>query len=207
MARAKVKVCGITRRDDALRAADLGASAVGFVFWPRSPRYVEPETAAAFARELPADVAPVGVFVDPAVSDVRRIAELVGLAAVQLHGDEPATLCDGLPYRVLKAVAVAGETTTSDAAGRVPGHITVLLDARDPVRRGGTGRTVDWRVAAGVAARRRIFLAGGLAPENVGAALSTVRPYGIDVSSGVEEQPGRKDAGRLREFFEEVARA
>lgn len=207
MARAKVKVCGITRRDDALRAADLGASAVGFVFWPRSPRYVEPETAAAFARELPADVAPVGVFVDPAVSDVRRIAELVGLAAVQLHGDEPATLCDGLPYRVLKAVAVAGETTTSDAAGRVPGHITVLLDARDPVRRGGTGRTVDWHVAAGVAARRRIFLAGGLAPENVGAALSTVRPYGIDVSSGVEEQPGRKDAGRLREFFEEVARA
>ncbi len=206
MARAKVKVCGITRRDDALLAADLGASAIGFVFWPRSPRYVEPETAAALARELPADVAPVGVFVDPAVSDVRRIAELVGLAAVQLHGDEPATLCDGLPYRVLKAVAVEGETTR-DAAGRVPGHITVLLDARDPVRRGGTGRTVDWRVAAGVAARRRIFLAGGLAPENVGAALETVRPYGIDVSSGVEEQPGRKDAGRLREFFEEVARA
>ena len=206
MAGAKVKVCGITLRDDALLAADLGASAVGFVFWPRSPRYVEPETAAEIARELPADVAPVGVFVDPTVDEVRRIAGQVGLAAVQLHGDEPATLCDGLPYRVLKAVPVTGETTCA-AAGRVPSRITVLLDARDPVRRGGTGRTVDWGVAASVAARRRIFLAGGLCPENVGEALRIVRPYGIDVSSGVEEQPGRKAAGRLREFFQEVAHA
>ncbi len=203
---ARVKVCGITRRDDALRAADLGASAVGFVFWPRSPRYVDPEQATAIARDLPPDVAPVGVFVDPTVTAVQRIAAQVGLAAVQLHGDEPATLCDDLPYRVLKAVAVAGDGTY-EAAARVPSRITVLLDARDPVRRGGTGRTVDWGVAADVAARRRIFLAGGLCPENVGEALRTVRPYGIDVSSGVETLPGRKDAGRLRDFFEEVARA
>ena len=206
MAGARIKVCGITRRDDALLAADLGASAVGFVFWPPSPRYVEPVHAAAIARELPADVAPVGVFVDSPVDDVRRIAAEVGLSAVQLHGDEPPTLCDGLPYRVLKAVAVAGEATL-DAADRVPARITVLLDARDPIRKGGTGRTVDWRVAAAVAARRRIFLAGGLCPENVGTALRTVRPYGIDVSSGIEARPGRKDAGRLRDFFEEVARA
>ena len=206
MTGARVKVCGITRRDDALLAADLGASAIGFVFWPGSPRYVEPETAAAIARELPADVAPVGVFVDPTVGEVRLIAAQVGLAAVQLHGDEPATLCDGLPYRVLKAVPVAGEATCA-AAERVPARITVLLDARDPLRKGGTGRTVDWGVAADVAARRRIFLAGGLCPENVGEALRTVRPYGIDVSSGVEAQPGRKDGGRLRDFFEEVARA
>lgn len=206
MAGAKVKVCGITRRDDALLAADLGASAVGFVFWPRSPRYVEPEAAAAISRELPADVAPIGVFVDAPVDDVRRIAAEVGLAAVQLHGDEPPTLCDGLPYRVLKAVPVAG-AATHDAADRVPSRVTVLLDARDPIRKGGTGRTVDWSVAAGVAARRRIFLAGGLRSENVGEALRVVRPYGIDVSSGVEAEPGRKDAGRLRGFFEEVARA
>lgn len=206
MAGAKVKVCGITRLDDALLAADLGASAVGFVFWPRSPRYVEPEAAAAISRELPADVAPIGVFVDAPVDDVRRIAAEVGLAAVQLHGDEPPTLCDGLPYRVLKAVPVAG-AATHDAADRVPSRVTVLLDARDPIRKGGTGRTVDWSVAAGVAARRRIFLAGGLRPENVGEALRVVRPYGIDVSSGVEAEPGRKDAGRLRGFFEEVARA
>ena len=206
MTGARVKVCGITRREDALLAADLGASAVGFVFWPHSPRYVEPEAAAEIARALPADVAPVGVFVDPSVDDVRRIAARVGLAAVQLHGDEPATLCDGLPYRVLKAVPVAGAATRA-AAERVPRRVTVLLDARDPVRRGGTGRTVDWGVAAEVAAGRRIFLAGGLDPGNVGEALRTVRPYGVDVSSGVETRPGRKDAGRLRVFFEEVARA
>ena len=202
----KVKVCGVTRRDDALLAADLGAAAVGFVFWTRSPRYVDPEDAAAIARELPADVAPVGVFVDPTVDEVQRIAARVGLAAVQLHGDESPTLCDGLPYRVLKAVPVAGEGTCA-AADRLPSRITVLLDARDPVRRGGTGRTVDWEVAAEVAARRRVFLAGGLCPENVAEALRTVRPYGLDVSSGIEARPGRKDAGRLRDFFEEVARA
>ncbi len=203
---AKVKVCGITRRDDALLAADLGASAVGFIFWPRSPRYVEPEQATAIACALPPDVAPVGVFVDPTVAEVQRIAAQVGLAAVQLHGDESPTLCDGLPYRVLKAVPVAGDGTCA-AAARVPSRITVLLDASDPVRKGGTGRTVDWGVAADVAARRRIFLAGGLCPENVGEALRTVRPYGIDVSSGIEARPGRKDAGRLRSFFEEVGRA
>lgn len=207
MTGARVKVCGITRREDALLAADLGASAVGFVFWPHSPRYVEPEAAAEIARALPADVAPVGVFVDPPLDDVRRIAARVGLAAVQLHGDEPATLCDGLPYRVLKAVPVVAGAATRAAAERVPRRVTVLLDARDPVRRGGTGRTVDWGVAAEVAARRRIFLAGGLGPGNVGEALRTVRPYGVDVSSGVEARPGRKDAGRLRVFFEEVARA
>lgn len=207
MTGARVKVCGITRREDALLAADLGASAVGFVFWPHSPRYVEPEAAAEIARALPADVAPVGVFVDPPLDDVRRIAARVGLAAVQLHGDEPATLCDGLPYRVLKAVPVVAGAATRAAAERVPRRVTVLLDARDPVRRGGTGRTVDWGVAAEVAARRRIFLAGGLGPGNVGEALRTVRPYGVDVSSGVETRPGRKDAGRLRVFFEEVARA
>lgn len=206
MAGARVKVCGITRRDDALLAADLGASAVGFVFWQQSPRYVEPAVAAAIARHLPADVAPIGVFVNAPVDEMRRVAVEVGLAAVQLHGDEPPTLCDELPYRVLKAVAVVG-AATHEAADRVPSRVTVLLDARDPVRKGGTGRTVDWRVAAEVAVRRRIFLAGGLRPENVGEALRAVRPYGIDVSSGVEVEPGRKDSGRLRSFFQEVARA
>ena len=199
----KVKVCGITRPEDAALAVDLGASAVGFVFWPRSPRYVAPAAAAAMARALPPDVAPVGVFVDPTRDDVDAIAARVGLAGVQLHGDEPATLCDGLPYRVMKAVPVDGDAT-HDRVDEVPAGITVLLDARDPARRGGTGRTVDWTVASAVAARRRIFLAGGLRPENVGEALRVVRPYGIDVSSGVEAEPGRKDAGRLRAFFDQV---
>lgn len=203
----KVKVCGITRVDDALLASDLGASAVGFVFWPRSPRHVAPAEARAIAARLPGDVAPVGVFVDPSAGEVRRVVEEVGLAAVQLHGDEPPAFCRELPYRVIKAIGVDGADGTRAAAREVPAEATVLLDARDPERRGGTGRTVDWEIAAAVAAERRVFLAGGLGAANVGAAIRTVRPYGLDVSSGVESAPGRKDPTRLRAFFDEVARA
>ena len=203
----KVKVCGITRVDDALLASDLGASAVGFVFWPRSPRHVAPAAARAIAARLPVAVAPVGVFVDPSAGEVRRVVEEVGLAAVQLHGDEPPAFCRELPYRVIKAIGVDGADGTRAAAREVPAEATVLLDARDPERRGGTGRTVDWEIAAAVAAERRVFLAGGLGAANVGAAIRTVRPYGLDVSSGVESAPGRKDPTRLRAFFDEVARA
>ena len=200
-----VKVCGITRRRDALLAAELGASAVGFVFWPRSPRYVEPPAAAAIARLLPPAVAPVGVFVDPTRDFVRSVAARVGLAAAQLHGDEPPTLFRGLPCRIIKAVPVEGEATPKRVAA-LPESVTVLLDAPDPVLKGGTGRTVDWTVASRVAARRRVFLAGGLRPENVREALRRVRPHGIDVSSGVEAGVGRKDAERLRAFFDAVRR-
>ena len=203
----KVKVCGITRVSDALLASDLGASAVGFVFWPRSPRHVAPAEARAIAARLPGDVAPVGVFVDPSAEEVRQVVEEVGLAAVQLHGDEPPAFCRELPYRVIKAVGVDGAAATSAAAGAVPAEATVLLDVRDTERRGGTGRTVDWEIAAAVAAERRVFLAGGLGAANAGAAIRTVRPYGLDVSSGVESAPGRKDPALLRSFFDEVARA
>ena len=200
-----VKVCGITRRQDAARAAELGAAAVGFVFWRRSPRYIDPPDAAAIVRTLPPEVAPVGVFVNPTRDSVRRIAETVGLATVQLHGDEPATLCDGLPYVVWKAVPIDGDRDATRARlDRVPASVTVLLDAADRTRRGGTGRTIDWEEAAAIAVRRRVILAGGLAPDNVGAALRAVRPAGIDVSSGVEASPGVKDHERLRAFFDAV---
>ena len=203
----KVKVCGITRVDDALLASDLGASAVGFVFWPRSPRCLDPAEARTIAARLPGDVAPVGVFVDPSAAEVRQVVAEVGLAAVQLHGDEPAAFCRELPYRVIKAVGVDGAAATRSAAAAVPEEATVLLDARDPERRGGTGRVVDWEIAAGVAAERRVFLAGGLGPANARAAIRAVRPYGLDVSSGLESAPGRKDPALLRAFFDEVARA
>ena len=184
-------------------AADLGASAVGFVFWEKSPRYVAPAVAAEIARCLPADVAPVGVFVDADVDEICQTASTVGLAAVQLHGDEAATLCDALPYRIIKAVDVDGASTQARVAS-VPAETTVLLDSHDPIRRGGTGCCVDWNIAALVAAKRRIFLAGGLGPDNVAEAVRVVRPYGVDVSSGVEVSPGAKDASRLRAFFNEV---
>ena len=202
----KVKVCGITRTADAMRASDLGASAVGFIFWKKSRRYVDPDSAKVIAAQLPPDVAPVGVFVDPAYEEVCEVAAHVGLAAVQLHGDESFDFCRGLPYRVVKAVAV-GEATTADEIRAIPAEITPLLDAHDPLGRGGTGRTIDWSVASAVARERRVFLSGGLAPNNVLRAIRTVRPYGVDVSSGVEAAPGQKDAERLRVFFEQVARA
>jgi len=203
-----VKVCGITRAGDAALAAELGASAVGFIFWPRSPRYIEPAAAARIARSLPGNVAPVGVFVNPTREEVREVAGTVGLSAVQLHGDEPATLCEGLPYDVWKAVAVdSNRDATCARVDRVPEEVTVLLDASDKTRRGGTGQTIDWGIAATIAAARRTVLAGGLAPENAGAALRLVRPYGLDVSSGVEASPGRKDPDRLRAFFDAVRTA
>ncbi len=202
----KVKICGITRAQDAVLASDLGASAIGFVFWARSPRYVDPVEARAIAAQLPPDVAPIGVFVDPSIDEVRQVVEHVGLAAVQLHGDEAPTVYGEWPYRVIKAIGERGAATV-DAVRAVPDNVTVLLDASDDKRRGGTGRTVDWSVARAIAARRRTFLAGGLRPTNVAEAIRVVSPYGLDVSSGVEAEPGRKDPARLRDLFDAVARA
>ena len=200
----KVKVCGITRLTDALLASDLGASAVGFVFWEKSPRYIEPDRAREIASALPPDVAPVGVFVDASRQHLVDLAEHVGLAAVQLHGDETPEFSQDLPYRVMKAVPVSDAADVKEAL-RWPGSIMVLLDAADPVRKGGTGRTIDWGIAASVAEHRRVFLAGGLTPANVGDAVRTVRPYAIDVSSGVETAPGVKAPVLVQAFFAAVS--
>ncbi len=202
----KVKVCGITRLPDALLASDLGASAIGFVFWERSPRAIDPQSAARIAARVPADVAPIGVFVDASPAWVREVVQRVGLTAVQLHGDEQVERWADLPARVVKAVAVRS-TADVQAALRLPAHVTVLLDGHDPVRRGGTGRTLDWTLAAAVARERRTFLAGGLRPENVAAAIEAVGPYGIDASSGLEASPGVKSPARLRAFFGAVRTA
>jgi phosphoribosylanthranilate isomerase len=145
-------------------------------------------------------VAPIGVFVDQPDEYVRGVAELVGLAAVQLHGDEPIETFARAPYRVIKSVPV-GASFDPETAGSIPKHVTVLLDAHDPVRRGGTGRVIDWTAAAAVARTRRTILSGGLNASNVRGALDSVRPYAVDVSSGVEASPGVKDPPKLRELF------
>lgn len=194
-----IKVCGITRMEDALLAASVGVSALGFVFWPGSPRYVEPEAAQRIIGLLPPMIAVVGVFVNQPLEDVRRIAAEIGLTAVQLHGAETADYWNSLSPRVIKAVPLSSRAD-ADAIGRYPREVTLLLDAHDPVRYGGTGRTIDWRVAAAIAATRPVILSGGLRPDNVAAAIQQVRPYGVDVSSGVEQQPGVKDASRLQAF-------
>ena len=196
----KVKVCGITRGADAVLAAELGAWAVGFVFWERSPRSVDPAAAAGIVAALPPEVMPVGVFVDPAKDRVCEVAEQVQLATIQLHGQETVEFCNDLPYRVIKAVPLRTAADIETVTG-LPNDISVLLDAQDPVSKGGTGRTIDWTLAAAAAKQRRVLLAGGLGPENVAKAVETVRPYGVDASSGLEAAPGIKDAGKMRAFF------
>jgi phosphoribosylanthranilate isomerase len=195
----KVKICGITTVEDALLAAELGASAIGLVFWPNSPRFVEVAHARTIVAALPPFVAAVGVFVDQP-EHAMYITREVGLSAVQFHGDEIPGTYRKFPIRVIKAVTVRDASAIEEAAA-VPASATVLLDAHDRVKRGGTGRVVDWSIAAMIARQRPVILSGGLSSENVTEAVRTVAPYAIDVSSGVELAFGRKDPVKLRALF------
>ena len=198
-----IKICGITRVDDAEAAAALQVNALGFVMWPGSPRALETARVAAIVAALPLFVIPVGVFVDPSTDDLRRAVEVGGIQVAQVHGRTPPL--DGIPVRILPSVHLGPANGTTDPD--VPGAGVVHLDAVDQVLRGGTGRTIDWPRAASVAAVRPVILAGGLTPGNVGDAIRVVSPYGVDVSSGVEASPGVKDHARLREFVAAVRRA
>ncbi len=195
----RVKICGITTVEDALLAAELGASAIGLVLWPGSPRFVELKRAKAIVAALPPFVSAVGVFVDQQ-QEAERIARETGLTAVQFHGNEPPGTYRAFPFRVIKAVTVR-DASARDAAAAVPATATVLLDAHDQVKRGGTGRVVEWSIAATIARERPVILAGGVTAGNVVDAVAAVRPYAIDVSSGVEAAPGRKDPAKLRALF------
>jgi phosphoribosylanthranilate isomerase len=197
----KVKICGIRREEDALLAGELGAWAVGFVFWPGSPRFIDPYRAKRISTSLPPWIVPVGVFVDQPHDYIVEVAALVKLGAVQLHGKESPEMVTRLQHRVIKSVPV-GDGFVPSAVDVVPSRAAVLLDAHDPDRRGGTGTTVDWNAAAAAAKRRPVLLAGGLRPENVRNAVDRVRPFGIDVSSGVESSPGVKDHAKLRALFQ-----
>ena len=197
-----VKICGITRAEDAQAAVELGADAIGFVFWPGSPRFVDPERAREIIRTLPAGVMAVGVFVNQPAPDVNAIAARAGLTAVQMHGDETASYIADLTRPVIKAVVAGKDAASSDW----PERVTLLVDAHDPIRRGGTGSRADWSAAAQLARTRRVLLAGGLTPENVAEAIAEVQPFGIDVSSGVELAPGVKDHQRLAALFMAVSK-
>jgi phosphoribosylanthranilate isomerase len=190
-----VKVCGITRVQDAAAAWECGASAVGFIFWPKSPRFIDPYRARAIVRALPPFVTPVGVFVNQPAGYVNGVASLVRLGAVQLHGDEDLDYLARMNRPVIKAVS------NGTAGIAWPREALLLVDAHDPDRRGGTGVTGDWEGAATLASRRRVLLAGGLNAENVAAAVARVQPFGVDVSSGVEAAPGIKDHDRMKAFF------
>ena len=186
-----VKICGLTRCEDAEAAAEFGADMVGFVLWPKSPRAVTIDRVRAIVEHLPGTVTPVGVFVDPQTEEIALAAD-AGIRLAQIHGEVPG----GVAIAIVRAMDL-------DASGTIP-DVTedlVLLDAHDPVRRGGTGTTIDWRRASEIARTRRLILAGGLTPENVAEAIATVRPYGVDVASGVEARAGIKDHARMRAFI------
>ena len=198
-----VKICGITRSQDAERAVALGATAIGFIFWPSSPRRVGLDAARSIGRLVPASVLKVGVFVDAPAAELARTVGEAGLDAVQLHGSESPDLVRGLEARVIKAVALGSPDAESQIAQWT--GTTLLLDAHDPVRHGGTGRVVDWGRAERLARLHEVILAGGLNPENVAEAVRRVRPAGIDVSSGVEQTPGVKDLVKLAALFDALA--
>jgi len=199
-----VKICGITRPEDAERAIRRGAGALGFVFWPDSPRFIAPSKAWEIIRELPPFVTAVGLFVNQPSAHINEVAAAAGLGAIQLQGDERPTQADELTRPVIKAIAL--ERVTDEEVDSWPSRRLLLVDAHDPVRRGGTGRLADWTKAAALAARRPIVLAGGLNAENVEEAIGRVRPYAVDVASGVEASPGVKDHAKLDAFFEAVKR-
>jgi phosphoribosylanthranilate isomerase len=204
----RVKICGITTAADAQAAVDAGANLLGFNFYPKSPRHIEEDQAAEIRRKLPKRVKAVGIFVNWLPADVIALASSLRLDSVQLHGDEPPeTVAEIAPVvPVIKAFRVEAEfplTTLKeyDLA------FAFLFDAAHTGQYGGSGWATDWDVARRASAKHRIILAGGLKVENVAAAVRIVRPYGIDVASGVESRPGKKDRGLMREFVQEVRRA
>jgi phosphoribosylanthranilate isomerase len=199
-----IKICGITRLTDALHAAQHGATALGFVFWPHSPRYVTPRRAGEIVAELPPETMAIGVFVNETMDGIREVVARTGIRAVQLHGNEPAAYADGLGWPIFRALAVADVEAEAD---EWPDETTFLLDTIDPVRRGGTGQRVDWDRAAAITRTRRVVLAGGLTPLNVAEAIGAVRPYGVDVSSGVEQAPGVKNFDKVARFLENARHA
>ncbi len=199
----QIKICGITNVEDALAAAEAGADALGFVFHPASPRCVTPAQAQAIIGSLPASVCTAGVFVNLPAAEVLRIAEMCGLDFIQLHGSESREYCLALPReRLIKALSFRNEEEFAVAAD-YPVR-AFLVDAHDPVRFGGTGKTCDWNLARKAADRYPLILAGGLRAGNIAAALDTVRPLAVDVSSGVESSPGKKDHEELRSLIAAV---
>jgi phosphoribosylanthranilate isomerase len=199
-----VKICGITRREDALHAAEHGATALGFIFWPKSPRYIQPNEAAGIIAALPSSVTAVGVFVNESIDGIRDVVERTGIGAVQLHGDEEPAYAEQLGWPLLRSVTVDDAERT---CATWPADTTFLVDAADPERRGGTGNAIDWNRAAALARRCRLVLAGGLDPANVADAIGLVRPFGVDVSSGVEDAPGVKNRDKMTRFLESARSA
>ncbi len=200
----RIKICGITNSGDALLAADLGAHALGFNFYKKSPRYISPDQARHIIGQLPPFVAAVGVFVDEDAAKVREIASLAGLEWLQLHGKESPEYCRSLGCRVIKGFRVQDRGSLAILAEYRDAVQAFLLDNYRPGLPGGTGETFDWALAQEARKFGPIILAGGLTPDNVAEAIRVARPAAVDVASGVEAAPGKKDPVKLKAFIEAV---
>jgi len=199
-----IKICGITNLEDAVAAIAMGVDALGFNFYKPSPRYVTPQSAREIIEQLPQSVLKVGVFVNESPDHVRSIADDAGITAVQLHGDESPDYCRKLADQyVIKALAV-GHNFDTQIIVRYPVN-AIMLDTKHNTLRGGTGRAFDWSIAQQVSKIvPKLYLAGGLSPENVTGAIETVRPYAVDACSSLEDSPGKKNHDRMRAFVAAV---
>ncbi len=199
----KVKICGITNISDAYRAAECGVDALGFIFYPKSQRYVVPAKAKEMIQKLPPEIIRVGVFVNHEIQEVKEIAQFCGLNLIQLHGDESPEYCAQFPMSsLIKAVFCRTEEEIRELKNYPVAAI--LVDARDAGHYGGTGKNSDWRLAIKVKETHPLILAGGLHRENIREAIEMVRPQAVDINSGVEISPGKKDPGKIKEIIEIV---
>lgn len=197
----KIKICGITNLEDGLAAADYGADALGFVFYEKSPRYVKPEKVKEIISKLPPFISTVGVFVDEDPFKIKGIIEYTGINIVQLHGNEPNNLCQ-MWHKVIKAFRIRDFIDLHPLEEyKVSAY---LLDTYTPETYGGTGQIFNWDIALDAKRFGRIILSGGLNPDNIEKAVRYVRPYAVDVSSGVEEEKGKKDLKKMKDFIEKV---
>ena len=205
--RTRIKVCGITCQEDARAAVAAGADGLGFIFVEQSPRLVEPDMVRAITGELPPFVSRVGVFRDEEIEVVQEIIHYCRLTLVQLHGAESPEYCRKISCQVIKSFSIRPESDKEELAEYTDAVSGFLLDTYHKGMAGGTGMVFDWRLVEQVKPSGPVILAGGLTPENVGEAIRQVKPYAVDVNSGVEYQPGRKDTDKLKSFVREVRKA
>jgi len=202
----RIKICGITNLEDALLSARLGAHALGFIFYPKSPRKVEVEAAREIISQLPPFILTVGVFVDEEAAAVREVATRAGLDWLQLHGKESPEYCRSLGRRVIKAFRIQDESSLAEIAKYQGSVQAFLLDTYKKGEVGGTGETFNWDTARQARQYGPIILAGGLTSANVAQAITIAQPQAVDVASGVEASPGKKDQDKLRAFFKAIER-
>ena len=198
----RIKICGITNLKDALLASELGADALGFIFYPESKRYIAPEAASEIISSLPPYLTTVGVFVNESVDGINSVRDKTGISLVQLHGDEAPGFCTGLPFKAVKVIRVKGPSDIERV--ELYPQEAILFDKYSDAEYGGTGESFSWDLISGLKTNKKIILSGGLTPENVGEAVKQVSPYAVDVSTGVEDSPGKKNEDKMRKFIQAV---